>query len=54
MVKELHRQEWCIKYMKKMRKILMKKFDSVSSKVLEYIEQFIVYTEEEKLNLPAS
>ena len=40
--------------MKKMRKILMKKFDNVSAKVLEYIEQFTVYSEEEKEKLQTS
>lgn len=32
----------------------MQKYDMVSSRVLEYIEKFIYYTEEEKRNMPSN
>lgn len=41
------KQEWCLKYMKKMHKILLKKFDLTSAYILEYVEKYTKYTEEE-------
>lgn len=39
--------EWCNKYTKEMRDIVLKKFDCISAHILEYVENFTKFTPEE-------
>ncbi len=41
------RVEWCNGYTKQMREIILKKFDSISAHILEYVENFTKFTPEE-------
>jgi len=40
--------QWCIYYMDLLRKVTMRKYDEVSAHILEYIEEHIYFTKEEK------
>lgn len=44
---EQSKVEWCYNYMREMRSIVLKKFDSICAHTLEYIENHTKYTKEE-------
>lgn len=43
--------EWCQDYMILMRSMIFKKYDEVSAHILEYIEEYTKYTNEEMIKL---
>lgn len=44
---EQSKVEWCYNYMREMRSIVLKKFDSICAHTLEYIENHTKYTAQE-------